>query len=135
MLRAAFKGESWVVISLMVGALTTFLVISAEQYKVDDQHVVTSPRWLEFGADGLLWVSVGIVTRTFWDSLITLIEPSSGTGISGKAIVLLVAMSILYMFFYLPSRYLFLVEDYQQVLTWLQIRAAMLPVVWLVIIG
>jgi len=80
-------------------------------------------------------VSVSLVTRIFWDGLVWLIEPASGIGMSGRGITLLVAVTFLYMFFYLPGRYLFLVEDYHSVLTWIQVWLAMLPVVWLVIFG
>jgi hypothetical protein len=130
-----FTGDVWVLIALFVGGFTTYLVRRAEQSGGLAERPGTRPGWLEFGADGLLWVSVSIATRLFWDGLVMLIQPSSGIGVSGEGVLLLVAMSLLYVFFYLPSRYLFLVEDYQSALTWVQVGVAMLPVVWLVVIG
>lgn len=130
-----YKGDFWVLIAFLVGGFTTFLVRAAEQSKEVSAKARIGPSWLEFGADGLLWVSVSLVTRIFWDGLVGLVEPATGIGMSGQGIVLLVAMSFLFVFFYLPGRYLFLVEDYQSVLTWIQVWVAMLPVVWLVIIG
>jgi hypothetical protein len=133
--ESVFRGDIWVLIAFLVGGVTTYRVWKAGQpYDVHADHK-TRPGWLEFGADGLLWVSVSLVTRIFWDGLVVLIEPASGIGLGGEGIILLVAVFILYVFFYLPGRYLFLVEDYQYALTWLQVFAAMLPVVWLVIIG
>ncbi len=130
-----YKGDIWVLIAFMVGAFTTSLVRSGERKREVSANSKNRPNWLEFGADGLLWVSVSLVTRIFWDGLIWLIEPASGIGMSGQGITLLVAVTFLYMFFYLPGRYLFLVEDYHSVLTWIQVWLAMLPVVWLVIFG
>ena len=125
----------WVLIAFMVGGFTTYLVRSAEQSTTASARTMNRPGWLEFGADGLLWVSVILVTRIFWDGLVELVEPASGMGLSGQGIVLLVALSFLYVFFYLPSRYLFLVEDYRSLLTWIQVGMAIMPVVWLVIVG
>lgn len=130
-----YKGDIWIIVGFVVGGFATFLVQTAEQRPEVNARAKNRPPWLEFGADGLLWVSVSLVTRIFWDGLVGLIEPSRGIGISGQGIVLLVAVSFLYVFFYLPGRYLFLVEDYQSVLTWVQVGIVMLPVVWLVIIG
>ncbi len=130
-----YKGDLWVLIAFLVGLFTTFLVRGAVRRKEVGSNAKIGPNWLEFGADGLLWVSASLVTRIFWDGLVGLIEPASGIGMSGQGIVLLAALSFLYIFFYLPGRYLFLVEDYQSVLTWIQVWIAMLPVAWLVIFG
>ncbi len=130
-----FKGDVWILIAFMVGGFATHCVKAATPNKKVSVSAKNRPRWLEFGADGLLWVSVSLVTRIFWDGLVALIEPAGGIGISGQGIMLLVAVSFLYVFFYLPSRYLFLVEDYQSVLTWVQVGIVMVPVVRLVIIG
>ena len=121
--------------ALVVGGVATSVVWLAGRPAESRVRVRTGPSWLEFGADGLLWVSVSLVTRIFWDGLVALIEPARGMGLSGGGVVLLVAVSMLYLCFYLPSRYLFLVEDYQSALTWVQVCAEVLPVVRLVIIG
>jgi hypothetical protein len=127
--------ELWVFAALFVGAAATFLVRRAGQPGEGAARSLSRPGWLEFGADGLLWVSVSVLTRIYWDGLTALIEPSRGAGLGEKGIVLLVAMFLLYIFFYLPGRYLFLVEDYRSGWTWVQAFGAMLPVVWLVIVG
>ncbi len=129
-----YRGDIWVFIALLVGGVCTYLVHSAEVGKPATAGRRKRAGWLEFGADGLLWVSVSLVTRIFWDGLVEMIEPSRGVGLSSLGIVLLVAMSLLYLFFYLPSRYLFLVEDYRSRWTWAQVFIAMLPVIWLVFV-
>jgi hypothetical protein len=78
---------------------------------------------------------VSIVTRFFWETWYLEIEPSRGIGISLRAIVLLVSLSLLFVVFYMPSRYLFLVEDYRYVRTWVRMWIAMLPLAWLVLVG
>jgi hypothetical protein len=86
-------------------------------------------------ADGLLLISVSIITRFFWESWYLELEPSRGIGFTSRAIVLLVALSLLFVVFYLPSRYLFLVEDYRYGRTWIRMWVAMLPIAWLVLVG
>lgn len=130
-----YRGDIWVFIALVVGGVCTYLVLSAERDGPANASRRKWASWLEFGADGLLWISVSLVTRIFWDGLVELIEPSRGAGLSSKGVVLLVAMSILYLFFYLPSRYLFLVEDYRSRWTWVQVFMAMVPVIWIVTVG
>ena len=94
-----YQGEAWVIIAFIVGGFTTYLVRTAEQSRVVSAKAKSESNWLEFGADGLLWLSVTIVTRVFWDGLVDLIEPSNGIGMSGQGIVLLIAVSLLYTFF------------------------------------
>lgn len=130
-----YQGDVWVFISLVVGGLCTYFVFLAERGGPTAARRREWAGWLEFGADGLLWISVSLVTRIFWDGLVEIIEPSRGIGLNSTGLVLMVAMSILYLFFYLPSRYLFLVEDYRSGWTWIQISVAMLPVIWLVVVG
>jgi len=130
-----FAALLWVFAALVVGAAATYLVRRAGRPSEGAGLSIARPDWLEFGADGLLWVSVSVLTRIYWDGLTALIEPSRGAGLGGNGLVLLIAMSLLYIFFYLPGRYLFLVEDYRSGWTWVQAFGAMLPVVWLVIIG
>ena len=129
------RGDVWIPVALIIGGTTTFIVRRAGQPSESSTGAGAAPGWLEYGADGLLWVSVSIVTRTFWDGLIAMMEPSRGIGLGALGIVLLAAMFLLFVFFYLPGRYLFLVEDYDSPLTWVQVLIAMLPIVWLVIIG
>ncbi len=131
-----FRGEVWIIIGFLLGGFTTYRVWVAEPRKNTpaEARPVSIPA-LEFGADGLLWVSVSLVTRIFWDGLVALIEPASGIGISGDGLMLLGAMAFLFVVFYLPGRYLFLVEDYHSRRTWVQVGLAILPVLWLVMVG
>jgi hypothetical protein len=78
---------------------------------------------------------VSIITRFFWETWYLEIEPSRGIGFSSRGIVLLVSLSLLFIVFYIPSRYLFLVEDYRYARTWVRMWVAMLPLVWLVLVG
>ncbi len=130
-----YKGNVWMLIAFLVGGFATFLVKTAEPNKKVGVGAKNRPARLEFGADALLWISVSLVTRIFWAGLVALIEPARGIGINGRGIVLLIAVFFLYLFFYLPSRYLFLLEDCRSARTWVQVGIAMLPVVGLVIIG
>jgi hypothetical protein len=130
-----FQGDVWVLIAILAGGFTTYRVWSAGQPRETSSRVGAQARWLEYAADGLLWLSVSLVTRIFWDGLIGLVESARGIGINPRGILLLVAVSFLYIIFYLPSRYLFLVEDYRSELTWIRVALVMSPVVWLVIVG
>lgn len=130
-----FRSELWLLAAFLVGGVTTSLVRRAGTGWDSGTVDLPAPPWQEIAADGLLWVSVSVVTRIFWDGLVLLVEPAAGVGISAQGIALLLALSFLYVFFYLPGRYLFLVEDARSPLTWLQMWAAMLPVVWLVVAG
>jgi hypothetical protein len=117
-----------------VAGSTAYLVRSAGQPRAPGAGVRTAPGWLEFAAGGLLWLSVGLVTAIFWDGPGRLIEPATGIS-AGRDILLLGTAFLLYGVFYLPCRYLFLVEDHRSVLTWVRVSVAMLPAVWLVIVG
>jgi hypothetical protein len=133
--KSAVSADAWVGIALLVGAVATLLVRAASRPKEGSAEARTAPAWLEFGADGLLWVSMCLVTRIFWDGLVGMIEPASGIGLGWEGIVLLAASCALFVFLYLPGRYLFLVEDCQSGQTWLQVSVVMLPIVWLVFVG
>ena len=115
--RSASGEDLWVVISLVIAAILTFSVWRAgkrpgESLPETAQHSILQ----EALADGLLLISVSI-------------------GFSPRAIVLLVGLSLLFVVFYLPSRYLFLVEDYRYLRTWVRMWVAMLPIAWLVLVG
>jgi hypothetical protein len=125
-----------VAVSLLIGGLLTYFVWRAGKRpdKVPTK-VINYPIAQEALADGLLWISVSIITRFFWETWYLEIEPSRGIGISLRAVVLLVSLSLLFIVFYIPSRYLFLVEDYRYGKTWVRMWVAMLPLAWLVLVG
>ena len=127
--------DYWVGVSLVVGGLTTWVVRRAAQPREPGGRQRVGKTGLEYVADGLLWVSVLIVTRLFWDGLIDQLPPPRGLGLSGRGLVLLGALNLLFVFFYLPSRYLYLIEDHRSPLTWVQVWLAMVPVVLEVVEG
>ncbi|MFC1922143.1 hypothetical protein ACFLY4_02550 [Chloroflexota bacterium] len=134
--RSSSGDDIWVIVSILIAGLLTYLVWRAGKRPAEvPTNVSKFPIAQESLADGLLWISVSIITRFFWETWYLEIEPSRGIGISLRAIVLLVALSLLFVVFYMPSRYLFLVEDYRYVRTWARMWVAMLPLVWLVLVG
>jgi hypothetical protein len=134
--RSSSGDDIWVVLSLLIAGLLTYTVWRAgKRPDKTPTKVITYPFIQEALADGLLLISVSIITRFFWESWYFEIEPSRGIGFTLPAIVLLVALSFLFVVFYLPSRYLFLVEDYRYGRTWLRMWVAMLPIAWLVLVG
>jgi hypothetical protein len=128
--------DLWVVVSLIIAGLLTFMVRRAGK-RPDEAptKMIKYPFIQEALADGLLLISVSIVTRFFWETWYIELETSRGIGLSSRSIVLLTALSLLFVVFYLPSRYLFLVEDYRYARTWVRMWVAMLPLAWLVLVG
>ena len=135
--ETASSGQDiWVAVSLLIGGLLTYFVWRAgKQPDRVPTKMIKYPIAQEALADGLLWISVSIITRFFWETWYLEIEPSRGIGISLRAVVLLVSLSLLFIVFYIPSRYLFLVEDYRYGRTWVRMWVAMLPLAWLVLVG
>ena len=128
--------DLWVVAALIIAGLLTFLVRRAGKRPDEAQtKMIKYPFIQEALADGLLLISVSIVTRFFWETWYIELETSRGIGLSSRSIVLLTALSLLFVVFYLPSRYLFLVEDYRYARTWVRMWVAMLPLAWLVLVG
>jgi hypothetical protein len=132
---ASSASQLWVFAALLVGGAATVLVHRAGQAGGGSTTSDARPAWQEFGADGLLWLSISILSRVYWDGFGALIEPARGSGLGAQGLVLLGVTFLLYFFFYLPGRYLFLVEDYRSGWSWVQAFAAMLPVAWLVVVG
>ena len=134
--RSSSGDDIWAIVSILIAGLLTYLVWRAGKRPAEvPTKMIKYPIAQETLADGLLWVSVTIITRFFWETWYLELEPTRGIGISLRAIVLLVALSLLFVFFYMPSRYLFLVEDYRYARTWVRMWVAMLPLVWLVLVG
>ena len=125
----------WMLAGFLIGGLTTYLVRTAAG-PANPAVVSIGPPWLEPAGDVLLWISAMIITRVFWGGLLDLLR--SGPGLpgptSGQALLLLGAIGVLFLFFYLPVRYLFLVEDYRSGWTWIQMLAAWLPALGLVLV-
>jgi magnesium-transporting ATPase (P-type) len=134
--RSSSGDDIWVGVSLLIAGLLTYAVWRAgNRPEKAPTKMIKYPIAQEALADGLLWISVSIVTRFFWELWYLEIEPSRGMGFSLMGLVLLVALSLLFVVFYIPSRYLFLVEDYRYGRTWVWMWVAMLPLAWLILIG
>ena len=134
--RSSSGDDIGVGVSLLIAGLLTYSVWRAgNRPEKAPTKMIKYPIAQEALADGLLWISVSIVTRFFWETWYLEIEPARGIGISLRAIVLLVSLSLLFVVFYMPSRYLFLVEDYRYGKTWVWMWVAMLPLVWLILVG
>jgi hypothetical protein len=134
--RSSSGDDLWVGVSLLIAGLLTYTVWRAgKRPEKAPTKMIKYPIAQEALADGLLWISVSIVTRFFWETWYLEIEPTRGIGISLRAIVLLVSLSLLFVVFYMPSRYLFLVEDYRYGKTWVWMWVAMVPLVWIVLVG
>lgn len=135
-------GDAWVALSLAVAALTTIIVWQAgmppKEAQLQDSiggEEAGFNAGSEYLGDALLWISVSIITSTFWGMLIGDVGTAVGIGLNLRALVLLLASSFLFVVFYLPARYLFLVEDYRSPLTWLQMWLVMAPLTRLVLVG
>jgi hypothetical protein len=134
--RSSLSQDIWVGLSLLIAGLLTFTVWWAGKRPLNvPSKIAKYPFAQETLADGLLWISVSITTRFFWETWYLEIEPSRGIGLSPRAVVLLVGLSLLFVVFYMPSRYLFLVEDYRYGRTWIRMWVAMLPLAYLVLVG
>jgi hypothetical protein len=60
------KDDVWIAFSLALGALTSAVVWRAGKVGGGDIVSGSQAKWVEYVADGLLWVSVFIMTRFFW---------------------------------------------------------------------
>lgn len=122
------QGESgWVAFAFVVGGLATWLVYTAAQPAPPDDQPQPNGR-IEYAADALLWLSVLITTSLMWEGLFTDLGTGIGAGFTPRGITLALALAALFVVFYLPARYLFLVEDYRHPTTWLRLWLVLLPI-------
>ncbi|EIC23644.1 hypothetical protein [Thiorhodovibrio frisius] len=143
---AAVPGDSeiawyWVLLSLALGSIATGLVRRSSRPFGAGKHEGTKPsspanKTQEWLADSLLWLSMTILTILFWDSLIvTELEGVRGIGFGARSMTILVTSALLMLFLYLPSRYLFIVEDAADPLAWARIFAVvMVPIAWRIVL-
>lgn len=128
--------EIWPAIAMSIAALTAFAVWRAGRRPAKKAQERFALPGIEYGADVLLSLSVSIMTYFFWDVLILgLVDSARGIGFGTRGLVLLFSLSFLFVVFYLPSRYLFLVEDARYPSTWARVWLVMLPLAWRVLIG
>lgn len=130
------SGETfWILVSFAASFIISWTVWSSIRYRAGQADPRIWWRYQEIPADALLWMSATILTRFFWDALLFGSEAPSYIGFTGRAMVLVTAMSCLFLVFYLPTRLLFLAEDYKYPATWFRLwLVAMLPLISVVFI-
>jgi hypothetical protein len=126
----------WVLIAFVVATITSGTVWQAIRYPANKKDAATWWRYQEVPANILLWISATIITRFFWDALLLESEPPTYMGFSLRAILLIAAVSALFMVFYVPARLPFLAEDYKYPTTWFRLwLVAMFPLITIVFFG
>ena len=126
----------WLLISFVAATLTSGMVWLAIRNPNNEHSPDIRWRYQELAANVLLWLSASILTRFFSTALLFESEPLTYLGFSLRAFVLIAATSALFMVFYVPSRLLFLAEDYKYPATWLRLwLVAMLPLLSVVLLG
>ncbi len=128
--------DLWPAIAMLIAGITTFAVWRAGRRSTREVQERIMLPGLEYGADVLLSLSVTIITGFFWDTVVFgSIDSIRGIGFGIRGMVLLSSVSLLFVVFYLPSRYLFLVEDSHYSGTWVRVWLVMLPLAWRMLIG
>lgn len=114
----------WVALAFVLGGVTTGTVYGAARPATTPpaSHAAS-----EYAADALLWLSVLLTTALLWNNLFADLGATPTLGLTGRGLVLVLALAFLFVVFYLPARYLFLVEDYRHPATWLRLWVVMLP--------
>jgi hypothetical protein len=124
----------WGITVFTIGGITTLAVRWAGKPGEEARPRPPARPGFEYLGDFLLFVSVLILTRVIWDPMAALFTPPE-IGVPMR-VVLLVCGLVLFVFFYLPPRLLFLVEDGHYGRTWAQITGiALAPLLWHVFFG
>ena len=85
--RSSSGEDIWVGVSLLIAGLLTYTVGRAgKRPRREPTKMITHPIAQEALADGLLWISVSIITRFFWETWYLEIEPSRGIGFSSRGL-------------------------------------------------
>ena len=121
--------ENWVWQAGLLAGITTWRVWATAHSSQPSSERVRRLWRLEYVGDGLLWLSVTLVTAMVWGRVPDLLEAQIGAGLSLRTVMLLIFVLCLCVAFYLPSRYLYLIEDRHNLRLWLRIFAAMSPLV------
>lgn len=103
----------------VISVAVTWIVFSTKKKrkfkrKYDDSYLY----WREIIADFLLAGGVGILSFVFWEKAIIGLAGSGPLGTISDIWYLFVLLAFCFMFFYLPLRYLFLIEDHTSNQTW-----------------
>lgn len=104
----------------MVGALLISWFVFRPKKRLKNAAAHTGVYFFrrEMVADILLMVSVSVLSFAFWEKGVMAMLISRPTANAGDIWFLFIFLSICYIFFYLPLRYLFLVEDHSRKGTW-----------------
>lgn len=128
--------EVWPAIAMLIAGITTFTVWRAGKKSIRDEQDGSTRPGFEYGADVLLSLSVSIITFFFWDVVVVgSVDSAIGIGFGTRGLVLVLSLSFLFTVFYLPSRYLFLIEDARYAGTWARVWLVMLALAWRVLLG
>lgn len=128
--------DFWILVALVIAGITSYMVWRAGRGNGKQEHQERGLDLSEYVADGLLWVSISIITRFFWETWYVELAPSRGIGLTRNGIIIIVGLSILFVVFYLPGRYLFLIEDYRFPGTWVRMwLLGMAPLIIFIIFG
>lgn len=112
-------GGMVVLVDMLIALVVSFLVFSTKKKrKFKRIYNARYLYWREIIADIFLAAGVGIITFIFWEKAIMGI--AGGRPVSSLLDVwfLFVLLAFSYLFFYLPLRYLFLLEDHTSNQTW-----------------
>lgn len=121
------SGENWWILFAfgLGGAATTQVYRAAKPVSARGKMIHVAA---EYTADALLWLSVLITTALMWDSFFTDLGAGIGSGLTPRGFLLALSLAALFVVFYLPARYLFLVEDFRHPATWLRLWLVLLPI-------
>lgn len=118
---SAFKisEDTNILIIILTAIFITWLIFRPKR-EVRGQKNISQKTlfWMEMVADLLLVAGVSILSFAFWEKGLFSIMTYRPVSSINDIWVLFVFLSITYVFFYLPLRYLFLIEDYTAKGTW-----------------
>jgi len=128
--------EVWPAVAMLIAGIATTTVWRAGKRSAADVQERCAGPGVEYGADALLSLSVSSITFFFWDVVVVgSLDSATGIGFGVRGLVLVFSLSFLFMVFYLPSRYLFLIEDARYAGTWVRAWLVMLLLAWRVLFG
>ncbi len=112
--------DGWIIFaSITIATLITAIVFrSRRKIKNIDQLSSTALLRQEIVGEVFLIAAVSILSFVFWEKGILTLLTAKPTATIGDVWFMFVFLTICYILFYLPLRYLFLIEDYSNRKTW-----------------